>query len=209
MKIVRIIVSLMMIFILEGTTGCSKDQSNTIPQTNTSSTAIAPQASWSPGPAGLIVPKGPDGPTESQPVPHGFSHTPQGAVLAAITAQSWMAGADDQVWPQVAEYLLEPGIGRDQWAQSRGLVTVKGTVDKPARFVAFKFSEYSNEKAVVVLATQWPDGMLTAYPVQLSATSGQWRVVIPPQKQAPDMEEIKQEHLADFVAFNSSEEPKG
>lgn len=209
MKAREIIVLLMIVLIFGSNAACGKNQTDSVSQVDTSSTKIAPQASWEPGPAGLIVPKGPDGPKEDQPVPHGFSHTPQGAVLAAITAQSWMAGADDEIWPKVAEYLLEPGLGRDQWAQSRALVTVNGVVDKPARFVAFKFSQYSNEKAVVVLATQWPNGMLTVYPVQLSAASGQWRVVIPLQKQTPDMEEITEEHLADFVAFAGSEERKG
>lgn len=51
-------------------------------------TTVAPVASWQAGPAGLRVPiSDDDGPFETTPVPHGFSHTPQGAVLAAITGQ--------------------------------------------------------------------------------------------------------------------------
>ena len=46
--------------------------------------------------------------------------------------------------------------------------------------------------------------MLTAYPVQLSFATGQWRVVIPPQDQAPDLEKITEEQLKDFVML-----PKG
>lgn len=168
-------------------------------------TTVAPVASWQAGPAGLRVPiSDDDGPFETTPVPHGFSHTPQGAVLAAITGQVWMAGADDELWPEVAQYLLEPGVGRDQWSQARALVSVSGTVDKSADFRGYKFTEYSDQSAIVVLAAQWPDGTVTAYPVQLSHSTGQWRIVIPPQDQTVDMEIITEDALSDFVVFSSS-----
>lgn len=65
-----------------------------------STTTVPENLSWSIGPAGLNQPKNTsDGPFQSSPVPHGFSPTPQGALLAAITAQVWMAGADDKVFP--------------------------------------------------------------------------------------------------------------
>lgn len=167
-------------------------------------TTVAPVASWQAGPAGLRVPiSDEDGPFESTPVPHGFSHTPQGAVLAAITGQVWMAGANDELWPEVAQYLLEPGVGRDQWSQARSLVSVSGTVDKSADFRGYKFTEYGDRHAVVVIASQWPDGTLTAYPVQVSHSTGQWRIVIPPQDQTVDMEIIAEDALSDFVVFSS------
>lgn len=136
------------------------------------------------------------------PVPHTFAATPQGAVLAAVTAQVWMAGADDDTWPKVAEYLLEPGLGRDQWAQARALVSVKGMVKNPAEFIGFKFTSYAEDKAIVLLAARWADGMLTAYPVQLSSLTGGWRVVIPPQDEGYLIEKSDL-NLGMFVKFSS------
>ena len=184
-------------------TACSHDDGPAPANDNAAvETALttSPSLTWQIGPAGLSEPISKDaGPFEMSPVPHGFSQPPHGALLAAMTAQIWMAGADDENWPKVAEYLLEPGVGRDQWAQSRALVSVKGIVQNPAHFVGFKFSKYNDKEALVVLAAKWSDGMLTAYPVQLSFATGQWRVVIPPQDQAPDLEKITEEQLKDFV----------
>ena len=70
--------------------------------------------------------------------------------------------------------------------------------------MGFKFSKYNDKEALVILAAKWSDGMLTAYPVQLSFATGQWRVVIPSQDQAPDLEKITEEQLKDFVTL-----PKG
>lgn len=183
--------------------GCSANNSEEPPQQHpVDVTTVAPLAVWEHGPSGLHTPISKvDGPLNDSPVPHEFSHSPQGAVLAAITAQIWMAGASDQLWPNVAQFLLEPGQGRDQWSQARALMSVKGVVDNPPEFVGFSFTEYSPVRAVVVLATRWPDESLTAYPVQLSHDTGQWRVVVPPQNAAPDLEKISDSDLARFVSF--------
>lgn len=183
--------------------GCGSDvPEQQSPESAVVHTTTAPVVSWRPGPSGLVVPvSSVDGPRESVPVPHGFSHSPQGAVLAAITAQAWMAGANDSTWPKVAEYLLEPGVGRTQWSQARALMSVDGVVADPARFVGFRFDSYSDDAAVVVVATRWSDGLVTAYPVQLSHATGSWRVVVPEQDKAPDMQELTEDQLKDFVLF--------
>ncbi len=161
-----------------------------------STTTVPENLSWSIGPAGLNQPKNTvDGPFQSSPVPHGFSATPQGALLAAITAQVWMAGADDKAFPEVANHLLEPGPGRDQWVQARALVTVDGRVTHPPLFAGFKFTEYTPDKAVILIAVKQPDGAITAYPVQVSHSSGDWRVVNPTQDAAPDLVEITADQL--------------
>ena len=92
----------------------------------------APDASWEEV-AGIPAPvDSTDGPENSTPVPHGYTHTPQGAVQAAILGQVWMATADDETWPEVSSIMTAPGQGRDQWAQGRSLITVSGEVDNPA-----------------------------------------------------------------------------
>lgn len=187
--------------------GCSLPElQDQAPVSDMAQATVAPVVSWVPGPSGLVVPvSATDGPLEQSPVPHGFTRSPQGAVLAAITAQAWMAGAGDETWPKVAEFLLEPGLGRTQWSQARALVSVDGVITDPARFVGFRFDSYSDDAAVVVLATRWPDGLVAGYPVQLSHAAGSWRVVVPEQDKAPDMQELTEEQLKEFVLFEQEE----
>lgn len=165
--------------------------------------SAAPEANWEPV-AGIAAPLSDnDGPARTSPVPHGYAPSPQGAVLAAINGQIQLASADDNTWPQVSQYLLAPGEGRDQWAQARSLMSVQGEVENPARFVGFRITDFSDSDATVVLATEWPTGELTAYPVQLTRMSETWRLVLPTQEQAVDMETM--DTLDGFTRFSSED----
>lgn len=141
-----------------------------------------------------------DGPESTEPVPHQYAHTPQGAVQAAILGQVWMATADDQTWPDVSSTMTAPGAGRDQWAQGRSLMSVNGTIDNAPEFKGFHISDYDENNAQVVLATEYPDVGLTAYPVQLT-WQGDWKLVLPTLDTAPDLEEI--DSLEGFVEFSA------
>lgn len=163
-------------------------------------TSVAPVANWNQSMRGIAVPAGDDGPDYRDPVPHGWAPGPQGAVMAAINAQVAMATAGEQLWPEVSRLMLAPGQGRDQWAQARSLMDIEGQVEDPPRFVGFRFAEFSEDKAVVLLATQWPTGQRTAYPVQM-ARLDDWRVVMPVQGQEPDMVELSDEDFESFTAF--------
>lgn len=164
----------------------------------------APEATWEPV-AGIAAPMSDnDGPAATDPVPHGYAPSPQGAVLAAINGQVQMATADDVTWPYVSQYLLAPGEGRDQWAQGRSLVSVQGEVADPANFVGFQVAAFTDTDATVVLANEWPTGELTAYPVQLTRMNDTWRLVVPTQDTAVDMEEI--DNLDGFVPFSQEGE---
>lgn len=159
---------------------------------------------WVTGPVGLSYPvSGSDGPFELDPVPHGFSNTPQGAVIAAVVSQVFMAGAGDDLWPEVSRLLLEPGVGRDQWAQARAVLSVSDApLESPPVFRGYRIAQFSPDKAIVVLAVQYSN-MLAVLPVQMSGASGQWRVVVPPQTQAPDLTEITEQDLAaDYTVFS-------
>lgn len=165
--------------------------------------AAAPSAQWV-SVAGIATPMSDnDGPAQTTPVPHGYSPSPQGAVLAAINGQVQMATANDELWTEVSQYLLAPGPGRDQWAQARSLVTVDGEVTDPAKFVGFKITDFSDSSALVVLATELPDGQLVAYPVQLERLSDTWRLVLPTQDTAVDFTEI--DSLTGFTEFSADQ----
>lgn len=161
----------------------------------------APQAQWS-SLGGIQAPtSSEDGPSSDEPVIHGYSQTPQGAVLSAINGQTQLATASDDEWVQVANTLLSPGKGKDQWVQARALQTISGEVDDPAQFVCFKVTDFTEDRAQVVLTVQWPDGEKTAQPSQLAWQGGDWRLVLPDQGNAPDAVVVN--NLDDCTEFSA------
>ncbi|MGO3084474.1 hypothetical protein [Ancrocorticia populi] len=181
--------------------GCSSSPSdNAEPEWDLTA---APDAKWV-SVAGIAAPMSDnDGPASTDPVPHGYAPSPQGAVLSAINGQIQMATADDATWPDVSTYLLAPGPGRDQWAQARSLVSVSGEVADPARFVGFKVTEFNEEKAQVVLASELPDGQLVAYPVQMERLNQTWRLILPTQEEAVDFTPL--DNIDGFTRFSAEE----
>lgn len=180
--------------------GCSNNDEEAAPSWDT--TAAPASVTWLAAQTrGIKVPSGPDGPKSTDPVPHGWSPSPQGAVLAAMNAQVYMATAGENLWPEVSNWMIAPGQGRDQWAQARALMDIDGTVASPPVFKGFKFSEFSENKAVVVLAADYPGQGLLGYPVQLDHSSGDWRVVLAPQGQEPDLTPISESAFDEFVKF--------
>lgn len=182
---------------------CGSEQEEQTAETqeeNTVDLTRAPDAKWN-SVSGIQAPvESTDGPEDNSPVPHGYARTPQGAVQAAILGQVWLATADDETWPDVSATMTAPGQGRDQWAQGRSLMTVSGTVENPPVFKGFHISDYSEDEAQVVLATEYPDVGLTAYPVQLT-WQDDWKLVLPTLDTAPDLEEI--ESLDGFTPFEA------
>lgn len=171
-------------------------------------TSAPAETQWVVGPAGLSYPvSAAAGPREQGVVPHGFEPSPQGAVVAAVVTQVFMSGADDETWPEVSQTLIEPGLGRNQWAQARGLMSVSDQpMDNPPVFRGFRVNDYSESSAVVTLAVSYPSGELAVLPVQLSRSSGDWKVVLPTQQDAPDLQEISEEELTtSFTAFGPRE----
>lgn len=160
--------------------------------------------------AGLKVPTSrTDGPAKTSP-PQGYSHTPQGAALAAANGQAVLATAPDSTWPDVVRTVTAPGPGRDQFAQARTLMSVSGSVadEAAATFDGFKITEYSDTKAIVLLATTTSPGtdgraLHTAYPVQLAWTGGDWKLVLPTQADNVDAAEIVD--LDDFTTWDEDQ----
>lgn len=178
-------------------TACSSDDDDDVDLT------AAPDANWSPR-GGIMVPTAPDGdgPTTDDPVPHGWAHTPQGAVLAAINGQASLAVTGDEQWAAMADTILAPGKGKDQWAQARSLMTVSGHITDPAEFTCFTVTDYAEDRAQVLLTVTWPDGKSTAQPTQLVWQGDDWRLVLPDQDNAPDAEVVNddQDNCTTFAA---------
>ena len=136
-----------------------------------------------------------DGPSIGVP-PQGYSHTPQGAALAAANGQAALATAPDAQWAETVRTVTAPGPGRDEFASARAMLTVTESVpeDAASTFEGFKVTDYSEDKAIVLLASTSPDGgegeLVTAYPVQLTWTGGDWKLVLPRQEDNIDATEI-------------------
>src|SRR5699024_1092709 len=79
-----------------------------------------------------LGPRADECPEKTEPVAHGYAHTPQCAVVAAMTGQTLLATTGDTDWPDMANTVLAPGAGKDQWVQSRALMSVEGRVKDPA-----------------------------------------------------------------------------
>ncbi|MFI8977291.1 hypothetical protein ACIGO9_30720 [Nocardia asteroides] len=124
-----------------------------------------------------------DGPTQTgQVVAMGYSHTPQGAILAAIRGQAHLALAADNAWGKTLAVVSAPGPGRDEFAAARIALSIEGDLPKGRthRFVAFKVNHYSEHSAAIVVAAEIGTPAITfAQPVALSWLAGDWRIVLP------------------------------
>lgn len=168
----------------------------------TEDAVAAPEGAHWASVAGVLAPvESADGPYKQEPVLHNYARTPQGAAVAAINGQIAMATADDNVWPDVSKTLLAPGQGRDQWAQARSLVSIApGSVqDTPATIEGFYLADYSEDKATVLVAANYPDVGLAAYPVQVEWIAEDWKIVVPTQDNTVDMTRL--DTLDGFVPF--------
>lgn len=136
-------------------------------------------------------------------VPVGYEHTPQCGVVAAMNGQVALATAKDREWPAVANAVLAPGPGKNQWVQARSMQSITKPVDNPARFVGFKIPSYDEHGMQTILAVTWPDGKTTAQVTQLAWQGNTWKLVLPTQDKAPDAVEIK--NLDEFTKFGAKE----
>lgn len=178
--------------------GCSSDEgSGDAPPPSTTDTTSAPQDLTYRTVGGLRVPMSRiDGPAKTSP-PEGYSHTPQGAALAAANGQAALAVAPDSMWAETVRTVTAPGKGRDEFAYARTLLSVKGSVPagQAAEFVGFRITDYQPERAIVLLATRTPQAggppLLTAYPVQTVWSGGDWKLVLPQQADGIDAAEIR------------------
>lgn len=181
--------------------GCSADD-NDAGGRGVDLTAVPAPVQWV-SLAGVKVPGGAQGPASSTPVRHGYEHSPQGAVLAAVNGQALMSLAGNDKTQAVSDYVLAPGAGRDQWGQARALADVSGMVDPDTapRFAGFKITNYSDESVQVIVAAEYavPERWTGVYPVQLRWINDDWRVVAPTREDGVHVTPV--DSTDDFTSF--------
>ena len=145
--------------------------------------AVPAQVTWRPY-QGVQVPySGVDGPTDNiaSAAPTGYSHTPQGAVLAAIQGQTRLALAPDSSWAQTTTILVAAGAGRDSYAIARAGASITAPADPAttATFTGFRVTDYRDEQADIELATTMPGGQLTSTAVTVLWRGEDWNIALP------------------------------
>ncbi|MHC3370854.1 hypothetical protein AAI421_28245 (plasmid) [Rhodococcus aetherivorans] len=131
---------------------------------------------------GIEVPIGTtDGPSNGEWAPFaGFSHTPQGAALAAITQSVQLATASDRAWPQVLAGVAAPGEGRDLYAAHRALVEFSGTdPEMVPTIVGYTIADYSDTAATVDVVQRFSDNSLASSTTQVVRIDDDWQLNLP------------------------------
>lgn len=144
-------------------------------------------ASWS-DVNGVRVPLGAtDGPATGAWAPFtGFSHTPQGAGLAAITQSVQLSTATDNSWAKALSVLTAPGGGRDEYAANRALISVTGPVDPAVAptIVGYVVADYSDTAAAIDVVQRFPDNSLASTRSTVVWVGDDWKLDLPTPEQA-------------------------
>ncbi|USI92909.1 hypothetical protein [Rhodococcus pyridinivorans] len=131
---------------------------------------------------GIEVPIGTtDGPSNGEWEPFaGYSHTPQGAALAAIGQSVQLATASDRAWPQVLAGVAAPGDSRDLYAAHRALVEMSGTdPEMVPTIVGYTITDYSDTAATVGVVQRFSDGSLASATTEVVWIDDDWRLNLP------------------------------
>ena len=145
---------------------------------------------------GMRLPRSPaDGPKQvGEVAASGYSRSPQGAVLAAMRGQAYLALAGDTEWGRVVATLTAPGPGRDEFAAYRTPLSISGALPSgSARFVGFKVIGYHADPLTAGVHVAEEIGTpprLFAWPVALQWLQGDWRIVLPTTAEGIDAIEL-------------------
>jgi hypothetical protein len=137
---------------------------------------------------GVMVPFGvTDGPKSGAWEPlTGFSHTPQGAALAAIGQSVQLSTSADQSWPKVLSIVAASGEGRDAFAVNRSLISSSGTVDPAVvpSIVGYTFADYTDTAAAVDIVQRFPDESLASTRTNVVWVGSDWKLDLPTAEEA-------------------------
>lgn len=172
--------------LLSGCSSSSEEASADSP-TAVSLTDVPAITSWT-SVNGIMVPLSKtDGPTNGSWEPFaGFSHTPQGAALAAIGQSVQLSTASDQSWPKMLAGVAVSGEGRDEFAVNRALISSSGTVDPAVApsILGYVVTDYSDTAASVDIVQRFPDDSLATTRSAVLWTETDWKLNLPTSQNA-------------------------
>lgn len=122
-----------------------------------------------------------DGPTKMSEAALGYSHTPQGAALAAIHHTVRISIAPDSAWAKIAAQSLMPGPGKDAWVIARAQISVTQP-PSPAvapRVTAYKITSYTPDRTDLLVYSTYSDNSITSNKSTVIWSSNDWRLQLP------------------------------
>ncbi|MEU0538373.1 hypothetical protein ABZ319_00785 [Nocardia sp. NPDC005978] len=163
-------------------TACGSDgPSGTTPTTEAPDPSRPPAGIHWESYQGIQLPIGADGPKNLGTAATGYTHSPQGAALAAINHNVRLSLAPDTTWPQIASQSLIPGPAKDNWVLSRSQISITSAAN-PAlapRITAYKINNYSAERADLTVYSTYPDASITSAEQVVLWVSEDWRLLLP------------------------------
>ncbi|MFI6866643.1 hypothetical protein [Nocardia sp. NPDC050406] len=136
---------------------------------------------WEPW-QGVNLPYGrTDGPSKVSEAALGYTHTPQGAALAAIQHRVRISLAPDATWARLASQALMPGPGKDAWVMARAQVSLTQPASPvmAPRITAYKFTTYTADRSNLIVYSTYSDNSITANNETVVWSSGDWRLLLP------------------------------
>ncbi|MFC9999618.1 hypothetical protein [Nocardia sp. NPDC127526] len=167
--------------------GCSCSRDDTTSTGTTTTPAPDPSRppaavrweSWQ----GVVLPiSATDGPAEtSTDAASGYSHTPQGAGLAAIQHTVRISIAPDGRWPLVAYTVLVSNAGKDEFVLSRSQYSITGPADPQyvPTILGYKITSYGDDRSEITVYSRYPDDSLSANSAVVVWQYGDWRLELP------------------------------
>ncbi|WP_330185948.1 hypothetical protein OHB26_38805 (plasmid) [Nocardia sp. NBC_01503] len=123
-----------------------------------------------------------DGPARtSTDAAAGYSHTPQGAALAAIQNTVRISIAPDNSWALVAHTLLGDGPGKDDFVLNRVQYSITGPAapDYTPTLRGYTITRYGADRSEITVYSSYPDNSLMANATVMAWQYGDWRLILP------------------------------
>ena len=113
-----------------------------------------------------------------------YTQTQTGALLAAINSQMLLDTASDERFGDILRTYFAPGPGLTAYSLARAQVHMTGTInrDQSPLLTAFRFLQYSSERAVVEVLFTQPDGSINGLMRTLVWASENWLIELPDPK---------------------------
>lgn len=182
--------------VLTATAACASDPT---PDTPAAPSAAAPDPARAPEQVrweqwqGVALPYSAiDGPKSVNAAATGYTHTPQGAALAAIQHSIRTSLAPDGSWAAVAAAALVSGPGKDAYVLARAQVSL--STPDPAMLPTiqgYKITNWTPDRADLTIYTRYTDSSHAALHHRVEWVAGDWRLTLPdPESASPVVEDI-------------------
>ncbi|MCU1640333.1 MAG: hypothetical protein JWN03_608 [Nocardia sp.] len=122
-----------------------------------------------------------DGPTRLSTTAAGYSHTPQGAALAAINQNVRLTLAPDGAWPDIAAESLMPGPAKDSWVLARAQISITAPANPAAtaHIAGYKINTYTSTRTDLTVYSTLTDNSILATLLTVVWSADDWRFQLP------------------------------